>query len=337
MAVVKRLFLYLCFVLPILLIAVGLGAMWVMDQVERPGPLAEEKSLIIPRGAGVAAIAAQLESEGVVDDAMVFRAGVRLAKASRALRAGEFAFPAGVSVEAAIEILRSGETVVHRLTVPEGLTSREIVALVKGAELLSGEIAELPAEGSLLPDTYHFARGDDRGELVARMHLAQADLLAAIWKERAENLPISSPEEAIILASIVEKETGLAEERGLVAGVFINRLNKKMRLQSDPTVVYGVTMGKAPLGRPLSRKDLKTDTPYNTYTIPGLPPGPIANPGRAALEAVLQPTKTDHLYFVADGSGGHAFAKTLAQHNRNVAKWRKLQKQKKQAAGAGAE
>ena len=240
-------------------------------------------------------------------------------------------------MEEVIEILRSGETLVHRLTVPEGLTSREIVALVNGAEKLSGEIAELPAEGSLLPDTYHFARGDDRGELVARMRQAQADLMSSLWKERAENLPLASPEEAIILASIVEKETGLAEERNLVAGVFVNRLNKKMRLQSDPTVVYGVTMGKAPLGRPLSRKDLKTKTPYNTYTNAGLPPGPIANPGRAALEAVLQPTKTDHLYFVADGSGGHAFAKTLAQHNRNVAKWRKLQKQKKQAAGSASE
>ncbi len=212
-------------------------------------------------------------------------------------------------------------------TLAEGLTSHEIVALVEQAEALEGAVEAVPSEGSLLPETYHYARGDRRGDLVVRMSRARDELLRVLWPGRAPNLPVATPEHAVVLASIVEKETGVAGERPLVASVFVNRLQKGMRLQSDPTVVYGLTGGTGPLGRALTRKDLQAPSPNNTYLNRGLPPGPIANPGRAALEAVLNPAQTAFLYFVADGSGGHAFAKTLAEHNRNVAKWRKFQKQ----------
>jgi UPF0755 protein len=254
---------------------------------------------------------------------------VRLLGSAHDLKAGEFAFPAAVSMRGALEILDRGETVARWLTVAEGLTSSEVVALVAAAEGLSGEPGPVPLEGSLLPETYHYSRDDDRAALIGRMQSDMQAVLAELWPKRAEGLPIKTPEEAVILASIVEKETGVAEERPLVASVFVNRLKRGMRLQSDPTVVYGITLGKAPLGRQLIFRDLDTPTPYNTYTNGGLPPGPIANPGRAALEAVLNPAETRYLYFVADGTGGHAFAKTLQEHNNNVAKWRKIQRQER--------
>ncbi len=201
--------------------------------------------------------------------------------------------------------------------------------MVAAAEGLSGETGPVPPEGSLLPETYHYSWNDDRAALVERMQTGMEVVLAELWPERAEGLPINTPEEAVILASIVEKETGVAEERPLVASVFVNRLKRGMRLQSDPTVVYGLTNGQRPLGRTLTFRDLDRPSPYNTYTNGGLPPGPIANPGRAALEAVLHPAESRYLYFVADGTGGHAFAKTLVEHNRNVAKWRKIQRQQR--------
>jgi len=224
------------------------------------------------------------------------------------------------------ELIASGVTLVHRITVPEGLASAEIVTLLMDAEALEGDISEVPPDGALLPETYHFHRGDARTEILDRMRQSMTEALAEAWEKRAENLPLKSPQEALVLAAIVEKETGVDRERALVAGVFVNRLRKGMPLQSDPTVVYGITLGAAPLGRALTRKDLAKPTPYNTYQINGLPPGPIANPGRAALEAAVNPAETEFFYFVADGNGGHAFAKTLAEHNRNVAKWRKHQR-----------
>ncbi len=311
------------------------GALWiyVKQQYEAPGPLAEEAVVIVPRGAGLAGIAEDLAAAGVISDADVFRLGVRLFGDARALQAGEYAFAPGSSMQEAADLIASGRTVVHRLTVPEGLTSVEVVALLQTAEPLAGEIAEVPPDGSLLPETYHFHRGDSREAVLTRMREAMDAALAELWPQRAENLPLNTPEEAVVLASIVEKETGVDGERALVAGVFVNRLNKGMPLQSDPTVVYGLTEGRAPLGRSLTRKDLADPNPYNTYQIAGLPPGPIANPGRAALEAALQPAQTPYLYFVAAGDGGHAFAKTLAEHNANVAKWRKhLRSLKKQSA-----
>ncbi|MFQ6017916.1 MAG: endolytic transglycosylase MltG [Kiloniellaceae bacterium] len=310
-----------------LLIVAAAVALYGIDRFERPGPLEADSIVFIPRGAGLAAIAGRLQGAGVIDDALVFRLGVRALGATRRLRAGEYRFPAGVSMRGAVGVLISGQTVLRRLTLPEGLTSAEAVALIADAEFLDGESGPMPAEGSLLPETYHFARGDARAGLIRRMQRARDALLAELWPNRAGGLPFDTPEEAVILASIVEKETGVPEERALVASVFVNRLKKGMRLQSDPTVVYGLTGGKGPLGRALTRQDLRTPGPYNTYLSDGLPAGPIANPGRAAIESVLNPAQTEVLYFVADGDGGHTFARTLEEHNRNVARWRKVKRQ----------
>jgi UPF0755 protein len=317
--------------LVVVLAAIGCGitAFLYKQRFDGPGPLAADTTLVIPRGAGLETISRELLEAGVIDDDFLFRVGTRLLGAARNMKAGEYAFPAAVSMRAVVDILISGKTVLHRLTIPEGQTSSEIIALVNATEGLEGILQAVPLEGSLLPETYHFTREDPRAVLVERMTIAMNEALAELWEGRAEGLPLKSPEEAVILASIVEKETGVGSERALVAGVFINRLRKGMQLQSDPTVIYGITHGKAPLGRSLWRKDLEKPTPYNTYTIYGLPPGPIANPGRAALEAVMHPADTDYLYFVADGSGGHVFAKTLTEHNRNVAAWRKFQKSQK--------
>ncbi len=227
-----------------------------------------------------------------------------------------------------VEIITSGRSIQHAITIPEGLTSEQIVERLMQNELLVGEIGSIPAEGSLLPDTYRINRGTTRESLIARMASEQRRVLNEIWSRRAKDLPLRNPRELVTLASIVEKETGRADERPRVASVFYNRLEKKMRLQSDPTIIYGIVGGKATLGRPISRADIDRPTAYNTYTIPALPPGPIANPGRAAMEATANPSRTRDLYFVADGTGGHAFAETLEQHNRNVARWRQIEAQR---------
>jgi UPF0755 protein len=225
-----------------------------------------------------------------------------------------------------LRILREGRTVVHRVTFAEGLTSKEMLAALGRAERLEGPMPPLPANGSLLPDTYHYSYGDTQAEIVARMAKAMDAVLAELWAKRAPDLPLTSPTEALILASIVEKETAVPAERARIAAVFINRLKKGMRIESDPTVVYGLTDGLGPLGRALTRDDLRNDHPYNTYRITGLPPGPICNPGRDSLAAVMNPLQTEEIYFVADGSGGHVFARTLDEHNRNVAQWRKFKR-----------
>lgn len=310
-------------------LAAGGAYYWGKQQFEAPGPLAAETTVVIPRGSGVSRIAAILLEAGIIEHDWLFKIGVKLSGKDQALKAGEFAFPAQVSMRGAMEILVAGITVVHKVTIPEGLSSWEIVQLLNAVPDLEGEaIAEIPAEGTLLPETYFFERGDTRQAILARMQAEHERAVAALWEGRQEGLPIDTQEEWITLASIVEKETGLAAERPLVASVFVNRLNRGMRLQSDPTVIYGITGGKGPLGRGLTRKELDTSTPYNTYTEDGLPPGPIANPGWASLQAVLHPEESDYLYFVADGTGGHAFAETLAEHNRNVQKWREIEKQR---------
>ncbi|HLW26723.1 MAG TPA: endolytic transglycosylase MltG [Kiloniellales bacterium] len=291
---------------------------------EREGPLEVGQNVVIPRGSSIGAISQRLEEAGVIEDARAFHVAALVTGKNARLRAGEYAFPAGVSLREALELLESGKTVIRRFTVPEGRTAADVVGLLMETEELSGEIPSLPEEGSLLPETYHYSWGDDRNQLLERMQRSMAAVLEELWEARADGLPLETPEEAVTLASIVEKETGVAEERPIVASVFINRLKQGMRLQSDPTVVYAITKGEQPLGRALTRADWQVEDPYNTYQNDGLPPGPIANPGRASLEAVLDPVESDYFYFVADGSGGHAFARTLDEHNRNVANWRRI-------------
>jgi UPF0755 protein len=306
----------------------GVG-FWGYTEFVKPGPLPVDKVIVIPRGVGIERIALSLARHNVIKVPLVLSMAASTIAGDKALQAGEFSFPKNISPRGVLEILQMGKQVVRRLTIAEGLTKTQILEILKNTEGLAGSVVAPLKEGELFPETYYFTFGDSRNALAKRMQDGMNKALSMIWSRRAPNLPIANIEELLTLASIVEKETGQAAERARVAGVFINRLRLNMRLQSDPTVSYGITKGQGELGRLLSRKDLKTPNPYNTYKIKGLPPGPIANPGRAALEAVAHPADTGDLYFVADGSGGHAFARNLAQHNRNVAKWRKLQKSKK--------
>lgn len=297
---------------------------WGASIFDADGPAIEDTTIVLPRGSSVAQIARSLETHGILEQPDLFRLVVRATGQSKSLRAGEYLVPAASSMRAVLALLISGETVVRRFTLPEGVTTVDALALISTAEGLEGAPPIGVGEGGLLPETYHYAYGDARAEVVARMQRAMATLIEELWPGRAANLPFDSPAEAIVLASIVEKETGVAEERALVAGVFVNRLRRGMRLQSDPTVVYALTLGKGALGRRLTRDDLAVDSPFNTYRVAGLPPAPIANPGRAALEAVLNPTETENLFFVADGTGGHVFARTLEEHRRNVRRWRQI-------------
>ncbi len=288
-----------------------------------PGPLAETRRVVVPKGAGLAPLAALLAERGVLRHPLAFRIFVIVDGAESRLKAGEYDFPAGISAASVRDLLVAGETVVRRLTVPEGLTTAAVLDLLRNTEGLVGEAPD-PGEGRLLPETYHYSHGDSRADLVARMQRAMDRELARLFRDRPAGSPLGSETELLTLASIVEKETGLSGERARIAGVFVNRLKRGMRLQTDPTVIYALTGGRRELGRPLTRADLRADHPYNTYRIHGLPPGPIANPGLAALEAAARPAETDALYFVADGEGGHLFARTLREHNRNAARYRRL-------------
>lgn len=299
------------------------GWRYLQDSFNAPGPLTEPTTVVVPPGATLAGIAQRLEDAGVIRDPLIFELGTRLAQRARDLKAGEYRFDVAVTPAGALDILTRGDVVARRVTVPEGLTTLQILEVIKAAEGLEGEITLEPEEGSMLPETYHVTLGDSRDDVLRRLMTAMDETIAELWPTRAENLPFDTPEEAIILASIVERETSLARERPHVAGVFVNRLRKGMRLQSDPTVIYGISP-TGNIGRPLLRSDLREATPYNTYVIDALPPGPICNPGRDSIAAVLDPMETEDLFFVADGTGGHAFARTLAEHNRNVAKWRRF-------------
>jgi UPF0755 protein len=294
------------------------------ERFTSPGPLAANKVYEIGKGQGTPEIGRELEEQGIISSASVFTAAAYLTGARGHLKAGEYEFQASATMRDVMNLLVSGKSIVYKLSVPEGFTSDMALARVNDNPILTGDPATSPPEGSIMPDTYVFKRGMTRDKLIEDMQAAQVKLLAEVWATRKPGIAVKTPEEAVTLASIVEKETALANERPLIASVFMNRLKKGMRLQSDPTIIYGIVGGKGKLDRALTKTDITTPTPYNTYTINGLPPGPIANPGRAALEAVVNPPDTNYLYFVADGTGGHAFASTLEEHNRNVAKWRDL-------------
>jgi len=315
----------LTFVLLGALATVGALA-WLMKEARSPGPLAADKVVMIVREDDGGSIADQLERAGVIDSAMWFNILTLLDGNRGALKRGEYEFKAGMSMNEIENELLAHHVVRYKLTIPEGLTSEQIIDRLREDPVLIGEVRETPREGSLMPDTYYFERGDTRLSILSRMAKTHAKAVEEIWKGRAPDLPIKSPGEMVTLASIVEKETGKPEERPRVASVFINRLEKHMRLDSDPTIVYGLALGKGTLGRSITKADLNQSTPYNTYIIEGLPPGPICNPGKAALEAVAQPARSKDLYFVADGTGGHAFAETLDQHQKNVARWRQIEK-----------
>ena len=313
-------------VLILISVVVG-GALYVGRQrFETPGPLTADKVVNIPRGLGIRDIADVLQREGVIDQPWVFIGGVLALKARGDLKHGEYQFTKGASLADVVTTIIENKVVQHSLTIPEGLTSEQIVAKLLETDALSGQIKEIPREGTLLPETYKFTRGMTREQIIQRMQQAHRHLLQEIWEHRMSDLPIKTPEQLVILASIVEKETGKPDERSRVASVFVNRLKSKMRLQSDPTIIYGLTGGKGSLGRPILKSEIEQPTPYNTYVIDGLPPGPIANPGRASLEAAANPARTKDLYFVADGSGGHVFSETYEQHQKNVARLRAIEK-----------
>ena len=290
------------------------------------GPLAKDTPLVIPTGASLKRVTTILEGQGALSVAANFYWTARLSGSAAKIKAGEFLIPAGASQSDILNILISGEVIFHKITFPEGLTSAQVVEVLLQESMLTGEVETVPEEGTLLPETYLFTRGDSRADVLRRMAKNQTELLESLWADYDYSYVFTSLEDAVIIASIVEEETGVGAERSLIAAVFMNRLEKRMRLQTDPTVIYGLTGGE-PLGRPILQSELDRDTPYNTYLHYGLPPGPITNPGRAALEAVFNPAVTDALYFVADGSGGHVFSETLEEHNENVQKWRKFQRQ----------
>ena len=305
------------------------GLAWAFASYNADGPTApsgDETVVVLRSGAGVAEIAGVLAEAGVIRSATGFRVAAQLTGADRDLRAGEYRIESQASLAEVIQTLRTGDVARHFVTIPEGWSVAQAIDILNDEGVLTGEITEIPAEGSLMPDTYEVTRGESRQAVIERMQSAQAAVIAELWPGRAQGLPFSTPEQAVVLASIVEKETGQADERRQVAAVFVNRLRLGMRLESDPTIIYGITQGR-PLGRGLRRSEIDRPTDWNTYQIDGLPPTPIANPGRDAIAAMLNPPNSRNLFFVADGSGGHAFAETYQQHLQNVARWRTIEQE----------
>ena len=312
----------------VLMIGVGVTYVYGKKMIEAPGPLLEDKVVNIPARAGKRDIADTLQREGVIDvNPWAFIGSVFALRASSELKPGEYSFQKNASLRDVIATIVEGKVVQHAVTIPEGLTSEQILARLTDNDIFAGTVREIPREGTLLPETYKFPRGTTRDQVIQRMQQTQKRVLAEIWERRNPDIPVKSPEQLVTLASIVEKETGKADERSRVAAVFVNRLRQKIKLQSDPTIIYGLVGGKGTLGRPIKRSEIQQPSPYNTYVVDGLPPGPIANPGRASLEAAANPARTRDLFFVADGTGGHTFTETYDQHQKNVAKLRTLEKQ----------
>jgi UPF0755 protein len=314
-------------------VAAGVGYVMGKQHFELPGPLAADRVVDIPRG-GIRDTADLLMREGVIDQPYLFMVGALVLKAQHDLKYGEYRFGKNASLRDVVETIIDGKVVQHAFTVAEGLSSDQIVQRLLENEVLSGNIREIPREGTLLPETYRFTRGATREQMIRRMQQEQRRVAQEIWDRRVADLPIKTLEQLVALASIIEKETGKPEERTRVAAVFVNRLRQKMKLQSDPTIIYGLVGGKGSLGRPIQRSEIDQPTPYNTYVIDGLPPGPIANPGRASLEAAANPARTKELFFAADGTGGHAFADNYDQHQKNVARLRAIEAQANQQRGA---
>lgn len=329
----KRFFVFSLSLFFMGLAILALVSVWGVNTYLGDGPLNENKFVVVERGSGVSAIAQKLVDENVISQTLIFKIVSRF---QGSLKAGEYEFFPQISMADVFQKMEKGEVFDRKFTIPEGLTRFQIIKILKAQEDLSGEIIGTPKEGSLLPDTYHFTKDQTRQQKIDEMQTAMTKTIDELWEKRAADLPFQTKEEALTLASIVEKETGVAAERQRIAGVFVNRLKRGIALQTDPTVIYALTNGqmkdegKGPLGRRLLLKDLEFNSPYNTYKNSGLPPGPICNPGRAAIEATLNPESNDYIFFVADGTGGHVFSSTLAEHNANVAKWRQIRKESKQ-------
>lgn len=332
MAFLKRLISFLFGLTVLAALAVAGGWLWFSGQVTAPGPTTSEQVFIVQDGETLSSVAKRLETEGVIQDARLLRLKAKIDGTETGVKKGEFVIPAEASIANILDKLVDGQAIVHKITIPEGFTVAQAMKRIKANKKLKGDLPEtLPGEGEILADTYFFNRGLTRTELIDRMVFAQDRLLEELWEARQADLPIKTPEEAVILASIVEKETGRAGERPLVAGLFINRMKQGIRLQSDPTIIYGISKGeplynKRGQRRTLYRSEIDRKTDWNTYQIDGLPITPISNPGRDAIAAVLNPEETNYLFFVADGKGGHLFAKTNAEHNRNVAEFRRYER-----------
>src|SRR3954452_1150040 len=312
-------------------LAGGLLYSYGKHKLEAAGPLDHDKVVNIPKGLGLRDIADLLARENVIEQPWVFIGGVLVLKAKDELKYGEYKFTKQATLRETIETIVEGKVVQHAFTIPEGLTSEQIVARLAEGDFLSGNIREIPKEGTLLPETYSLPRYMTREQAIQRMQNAHRRVVQEVWDRRSPDLPVKTPEALVTLASIVEKETGRPDERSRVAAVFVNRLRQRIKLQADPTIIYGLVGGKGKLGRPIMRSEIEQPTPYNTYVIEGLPPGPIANPGRASLEAAANPARTKDLYFVADGTGGHTFSETYDAHQKNVSHLRSLEQQRKDA------
>lgn len=308
---------------------------WGGTQMRAPGNFVEDIVFEVLPGDRLQAVSDRLENKGLIGNSTIFRIAARSSGDDQRLKFGEYKIPAYASMEQILALVTSGKALAYQVTIPEGLTSFQVIARLKEEPFLKDDwVTREPPEGSLSPNTYSISKGDTISSLIRRMTLAQHKILTEAWEIRAEGLPLETPDDALTLASIIEKETGVNSEREIVSSVFINRLNRGMRLQTDPTVIYGVTKGKGNLGRGLRQSELRTKTDWNTYVIEGLPVTPIANPGRAAIEAALNPASTPFIFFVADGTGGHAFAETIGEHNRNVKAWRKIEAKKRAAEAA---